>query len=153
MIDQYNRIQIFIPKAFKNIFLKKSLINELQNFADYCSQELEISEKYQIEFSSNINNDMGRCDNNDKIITLNEKILNLYKQYITEPENLNLELQNKLKNYSYQVCSTIVHEIKHAKQYELYTKEYNEMYKNIEAPVNNDMLYFFTKNRTRSIYI
>lgn len=149
MMEQFPQIDLFTPEQFKIVTLGNNLENLLQDFADFCCEQLGITEHYEIIFDPTIGTDIARCNNliPPKSIRLNEQIFNLYEMYINDPINFpySEDLKNKLDRYSFQICSAIVHEIKHAEQYKKYIQEFDELYKNAEAPLSNDLLYIFQK--------
>lgn len=153
MIENYNEIRFFTPENFKTILLlengKGNIKNQLQDFVNFCCEQLGVTEHYDIIFDPTIGTDIARCNNliPPKSIRLNEQIFKLYEMYINDPINFpySEDLKNKLDRYSFQICSAIVHEIKHAEQYKKYIQEFNELYKNAEAPLSNDLLYIFQK--------
>ena len=143
MIEDFNRINYFQPNIFKEIVKNNKIIDLLDNYLDFCCEQLKIEGKYIIEFATDINNAIASFNNTKepKSIKLNKYIFEQYKLDISKSSTLSL---NALK-YSFQLCTAIAHEVKHAKQYELYKNKLEEIYKNIIAPMSNDMLYILQK--------
>ena len=157
MIEQYNQIIFFIPEIFNETLIndEKEFNNNLQEFANFIAKENNTN-SYEIEFRNDIDWDISRFGERKKEykVLLNSKLLNLYKEYIKNPESIKFQqiinkeeqitLADQLSRFPYQICSGIVHEMEHARQYELLQNNHKE-YENVITPLTQDELYHIQK--------
>ena len=145
MIEKFNQIGQFNPEFFQTRTedQQKEIMQNFMNFL--CKQSTN-------NLSCNIvledcGTDLGRYNSDTNTIIINKIIFNKYNEFIKDPnsQNLSNSLKEKLKNYPFQLCSTIVHETTHACQNLEYTKIGNNLYANIQTPLTNDNLYFLQK--------
>lgn len=146
MIEQYEDSYKFLPTLF-NTFTQKEQILHLENFIDFLSKEFKLPNCYQLELSMDIGTDIARHSvrNGNHKILLSKQIFDKYQIYISNPNSLDKKLVEQLKLYPFQLCSAILHEMKHAEQYKLYKNELNTLYENVAFPISNEMLYILQK--------
>ena len=94
MIEQYNQIIFFIPEIFNETLIndEKEFNNNLQEFANFIAKENNI-QNYKIKFVDNINLDISRFGEREGeySILLNSILLDLYKEYIKNPESIKFQ--------------------------------------------------------------
>lgn len=164
MIEKYNNIKIFIPNAFKILSDKEDRLKQnLQDFVNFICNENHINSIYKLDIT-NFSSDLENINSNasfshiDHKIKINKLLFNQYIDYIQgklpypdengQKRDLTSEEIDYLEAYPYRLCSDIVHECEHIRQYEkhletLNTKEQNniENYPNYEIRISKDPLY------------
>ena len=117
MIEKFERIYYFKPNIFKQIVEKKYVNDFLEDYVKFCCQQLNIKDRYKVEFTSENNGAIASFNNTKEpnSIKLNQNIFEQYKLDIEASP-----LSSNAMIYPFQICSAIIHEIKHAKQYEIY---------------------------------
>ena len=140
MIENFKRIKAFSNKGFIKLINNKEFDKFLQDFANFIAKENNIN-NYIIEFNDDIEDklEIGHFVKQKHQIILNSVYLDKYKELINK-QDVNIEEEKFLKIYPYQLMSTIVHEMEHAKQYEMYLQD-NTKYPNIENPFAKNPLY------------